>query len=212
MWRPGDNVGNSSSGVPYFGFSDRVSHWAWSLLSWLGWLASESLGFVCLCLPSAGVTGTVTTTPDILGLCWESHSGLCACKASNWQTMSSPQLDILDTEWTHRSLPCSLIAPARALWKSWWNSTATCFPDTETQVSVCWRNCNMAINMSHDSLKPFLNPTLLCTRWRGLGSWVTGGRTRIEKGSFRSSVCLTEWQLWNQTHEGLTQPVTDLAS
>lgn len=111
MRRPEDDVRNSSSGVPYFGFSGRVSHWVWSLLSWLGWLVSESLGSVCL-------------SPQ----CWghrcghyhawhfrsvlESHSGLCECKASNWQTKSSPQHNILDTEWTHGSLPCSPRAPA----------------------------------------------------------------------------------------------------
>lgn len=28
---------------------DRVSYWTWSLLLWLGWLASEISGFTCLC-------------------------------------------------------------------------------------------------------------------------------------------------------------------
>lgn len=41
MWRPEDNLRNSSSRATYFGFRDKVSHWAWSFLNWV------ALSYLC---------------------------------------------------------------------------------------------------------------------------------------------------------------------
>lgn len=88
-------------------FCHSVFHWTWSSLILLGWLASNSRGSSCLCVPSTGGRCTLPRRlfMRVLGLTDRMSSCLCA---SVCHTESSPRC------------PCFSTPPSLAL--SLWDS------------------------------------------------------------------------------------------
>lgn len=82
----------SYSPSPHFDFWNGLSL-AWRLINRLDWLAREPQGSTCLCLPSAGVTSTITSSLVVLFECgfWGLNSSSCACDAEMLWVESSLQ-------------------------------------------------------------------------------------------------------------------------